>query len=86
MAPTLEPGDWVLVDPDVSSVRPGDIVVAFDPHHRGESIVKRLGGPTVGGVELTSDGTDWRFVVLERAITGRVWLRYWPPRRIGRVR
>ena len=96
MRPTLEPGDWLLVDPaayERRSPQVGDLVVAPDPRAGERWLVKRVGGLTPDGrLELVGDdpaaSTDSRtFGPVDRAaIVGRVWARYWPPRRLARFR
>jgi signal peptidase I len=114
MAPAIEPGDWLLVDPTTSRwPRRGSVVVFREPDS-GELAVKRLEarpGDRVafagGYLEmapdeawLTADATtastasagygppidSTRFgpVPLENLV-GRVWWRYAPVRRIGRI-
>jgi hypothetical protein len=70
----------------VTALRPGDVVVANDPDHPGGSIVKRLASWSTGTAELTSDGSPRRYVLPRASVTGRAWLRYWPPNRLGRIR
>jgi signal peptidase I len=87
MEPTLLPGDWILVDPDVGRVRARDVVVARHPEHEGESIVKRLRAFDGDHVLLAPDAARGRgYHVDMRALTGAAWFRYWPLRRMGRVR
>jgi len=114
MAPAIEPGDWLLVDPTTRHwPRRGSVVVFREPDG-GELAVKRVearpgdqvrfaGGYLVMGADeawLTADATttatantgygppidSTRFgpVPLENLV-GRVWFRYGPIRRIGRV-
>lgn len=88
MAPTLLPGDYLLVDRKAYRAnypRPGDVVVAFDPRDRTRELVKRVRDANlVEGAWLEGDdraaSTDSRVfgrVPLD-AIVGRVRLRYWP--------
>ena len=45
MAPTLEPGDWLLVDPDAYARRPpvaGELVLAPDPRVPERLLIKRV--------------------------------------------
>ena len=88
MEPTLRDGDWLLVDPDA---RPGmgDVVAATDPT-MARLVIKRIVDIEPDGrVLLGSDSPDHagqRIGPLEPSqILGRAWLRYWPPRRVGRV-
>ena len=96
MEPTLEVGDWLLVDPGAYRGRApalGDIVVAPDPRQRERLLIKRVAGiDSTGDLELAGDSTllstDSRTfgLVDPRSLGGRAWARYWPPRRIGRLR
>jgi len=96
MAPTLRPGEWLLVDPlayrETAPVA-GHIVVAPDPREPGRLLVKRVGGVAVdGSLELRGDApdasTDSRTFgpLPAAAVTGRAWARYWPLRRVGLLR
>lgn len=93
MAPTLLPGDRVLVDRWTFGVRPpypGEIVLVRDP--RGRSVVKRV--VSVEGDEVRvlgdhkEDSLDSRqWGPLDRsALRGRVVWRYAPAARQGRLR
>jgi signal peptidase I len=115
MAPAVQDGDWLLVDPTVTRwPRRGSIVVFREPDG-GTLAIKRVAGRPgdrvpfeTGYIELaddeawlTADATaaatasagfgepiDSRSfgpVPLE-LLVGRVWFRYAPWRRIGRVR
>jgi nickel-type superoxide dismutase maturation protease len=96
MAPGLLPGDWLLVDPDAfrrEPPRPGDLVVASDPREPGRLLVKRVRAVEAdGALRLAGDApersTDSReFGPVDATSTsGRPWFRYWPWRRMGRVR
>lgn len=96
MSPTLEPGDWLLVDADayVKTVPAvGDLVLVPDPREASRLLVKRLAEVHEDGRELFVTGdahdrsTDSRAFgsVTIDAVEGRPWFRYWPWRRIGRV-
>ncbi len=95
MGPTLRSGDWLLVDPAAFSRRPpraGDLVVVPHPRLRERLIVKRVATTGPGGLVLLGDAPDastdsrsWG-PVAPSAVIGRPWFRYWPPRRMGRVR
>ncbi len=81
MAPTLLPGDQILVRYGGRS-RVGDVVVVDLPDR--PLGVKRLVRRTPTGWWIEGDGaasTDSRTFgsVPERAVTGRVIWRYWPP-------
>jgi signal peptidase I len=95
MAPTLRADDWLLVDPDAyaeAAPAVGDIVVVADPAAAGRWLVKRVAGiHGEGSVRLAGDhpahaAEPALAAVAPAAIVGRAWLRYWPPRRVGRVR
>jgi nickel-type superoxide dismutase maturation protease len=95
MEPALEPGDWILVDPDAyrrTSPRPGELVIAPDPREPSRLLLKRVGSIGPGGaLRLIGDApersTDSRtFGAVDPAtIVGRPWFRYWPPQRMGRI-
>lgn len=96
MRPTLEPGDWLLVDPHAyRNVPPavGDLVLVPDPREPARLLVKRVTEVHDGGRELFVAGdthdasTDSRAFgsVSASDVAGRPWFRYWPPRRFGRV-
>lgn len=96
MRPTLEPGDWLLADPDAyATVAPaiGDLVLVPDPRQPSRLLVKRVAEIHDDGRELfvvgdAHDGsTDSRVFgsVAVSTLQGRPWFRYWPPRRLGRV-
>ncbi|MGH2634138.1 MAG: nickel-type superoxide dismutase maturation protease [Tepidiformaceae bacterium] len=95
MLPTLQEGDWVIVDrrayPGVPG--PGDVVVARDPREPTRLVFKR-----VNHIDLhkrawllgdnSEESTDSRVFggVAQDAVLGKVRWRYWPPGRAGRVR
>jgi signal peptidase I len=100
MAPTLLPGDWVLVVTP-PSYRRGDVVVVEHPGRPGYEMVKRLigvPGDPIGERILASgefwvegDGptsTDSRHFgpVTEEALKARAQVVYRPRERWGRVR
>jgi nickel-type superoxide dismutase maturation protease len=96
MRPTCEPGDWLLADPAAyATVAPevGDLVLVPDPREPSRLLVKRVAEVHDGGRELFVTGdardasTDSRAfgTVSTTTVEGRPWLRYWPPRRIGRI-
>jgi len=96
MRPTLEPGDWLLVDPDAyrrRPPRPGHLVVAPDPREPGRMLVKRVAAIDIDGrLLLAGDAreasTDSRtFGAVDPAsVLGRAWFRVWPRRRFGVLR
>jgi signal peptidase I len=95
MTPTLEPGDWLLVDPDAFKddlpVR-GDLVLAPDPREGSRLLVKRVvdvddrGRLTVAGDNAAESSDSRAFGAIDQsALDGRPWFRYWPLRRWGRI-
>jgi len=97
MRPTLEPGDWLLADPDAYADAPpavGDLVLVPDPREPSRLLVKRVAEFHDEGRELFVTGdthdasTDSRAFgsVTTSTVEGRPWFRYWPLRRLGRVR
>ena len=88
MEPSLRDGDWLLVDP-AAKHRVGDVVVAHDRRATGRVIVKRVAAVHDGALTLASDhpahGDDHFGPLADSDVVGRAWLRYWPPRRVGRV-
>jgi nickel-type superoxide dismutase maturation protease len=96
MEPSLEDGDWVLVDPAAyrrRSPRRGDLVLAPDPREEDRLLIKRVGTVERGGrLTLLGDAaeasTDSRVfgTVDPEAVRGRPWFRYWPVRRAGLLR
>lgn len=96
MSPTLEPGDWLLVDPDAfghRTPRAGELVVVPDPREPGRVLVKRVAAADLDGRLLLagddrSASTDSRTfgAVAPSAVQGRPWFRVRPLSRLGRVR
>jgi nickel-type superoxide dismutase maturation protease len=95
MLPLLRPGDWFVLDPDAyrrRPPRPGDLVVVRDPREPARLLVKRVVAEGLDGLDLRGDNpdqsTDSRTFgpVPPASVLGRPWIRYWPPRRWGRVR
>ena len=114
MAPAIEPGDWLLVDPTILRwPRRGSVVVFLDPSD-GQLSVKRVAGrpgervPFAGGFLDLADDEAWLLSdateataaqagfgppvdsrqfgpVPVDALVGRVWFRYAPLRRVGRI-
>ena len=59
MRPTLEPGDWLLADPDAYATRPpavGDLVLVPDPREPARVLVKRVAEVHDDGRELFVTG------------------------------
>lgn len=95
MSPTLLPGDWLLADPEGYRSQPpqvGELVLVTDPREPARLLVKRVAAVTDDGrLEVRGDGaasTDSRAFggVDPVSVEGRPWFRYWPPRRVGRLR
>lgn len=97
MLPTLQPGDWLLVDPDAyrgQAPIEGDLVLVPDPRAPRLLLIKRVSEVHDSGRELFVAGdaagasTDSRAFgsVATGSVEGRPWFRYWPPRNIGRIR
>ena len=103
MAPTLLPGDHLLVRP-ARRLHRRDLVVVADPHAAGRWVIKRvvaLPGESVivdgrrvdagEGIVLLGDNpeqsTDSRVygAVSIATVHGRVWYRYAPAERAGRL-
>jgi nickel-type superoxide dismutase maturation protease len=96
MAPTLEPGDWLLVDPDAyaeTPPAPADLVLVPDPREASRLLVKRVSAVHDDGrhLSLAGDATDAStdsraFGSVETSrVEGRPWFRYWPLSRWGPV-
>ena len=114
MRPSIEPGDWLLVDPTIRRwPRRGTIVVIREPDSDVLAIKRVAAGPgdrvnfdeghlILGPDEawLLSDAADAELLaaglgqpidsrrygpVPLECLLGRVWFRYGPPRRIGRI-
>lgn len=103
MAPTLLPGDHLLVRP-AKTLRRRDLVVVKDPDATGRWVVKRVAalpgqhvvvdGRTLeagtgivllgDNAERSTDSRHYGAVPLD-AVHGRVWYRYGPAERAGRI-
>jgi nickel-type superoxide dismutase maturation protease len=92
MAPTLLPGDWLVVESlsyGGRAPRPGELVLARDPRHPERELIKRVVAVHDGTAELRGDAadesTDSRaFGSLPLTeIRWRVAARYWPPERVS---
>ena len=83
MAPTLLPGDRLVVVRLHRTPRIGEVVLAPDPREPRRELVKRVAGVKAGGVALRGDNTaastDAR--VAPDLVRWRAMLRYWPPNR-----
>ena len=88
MRPTLEPGDYVVVNRwayRVRRPRQGDLVVVRDPHVADRFLVKRVSDATAAthvqlagdNVATSRDSRVFGAVPVERII-GKVWLRLKP--------
>lgn len=86
MAPTLCPGDFLLVM-RTERIVPGDVVMAERPDRPGFLVVKRALARESEGWWLEGDNParsdDSRLFghVPDAYMLGRVVVRYWPPRR-----
>jgi nickel-type superoxide dismutase maturation protease len=85
MAPTLRPGDWLLVWRGNGRIKPGQVVIARHPGYPEVLLVKRVAWLESGGWWLNSDNPaagaidSFRFGPLPAGlIEGRVLVRYWP--------
>jgi nickel-type superoxide dismutase maturation protease len=96
MAPSLLPGDRLLVESHTYEGRPprlGEVVLAADPREPERELIKRVAAidDQAGSVELRGDApsasTDSRkFGSVPLAeIRWRAVYRYWPPGRVGRL-
>jgi len=96
MSPALLDGEWLLVDPDAfrdRGPREGELVLVADPRRPDRLLVKRVAAIAADGLldlrgdapEASTDSRDFGPVPRSQVL-GRPWARYWPPRRIGRVR
>lgn len=96
MAPTLLPGEWLVVERRSYALRlprVGEIVLAPDPRDPDRELIKRVAAldPDAGTVDLRGDApeasTDSRtFGAAPLAgVRWRVVARYWPPGRAGRL-
>jgi nickel-type superoxide dismutase maturation protease len=95
MEPALEPGDWLLVDPDAYLDRvpePGDLVLAPDPREPERLLIKRVASVDADGTlallgDAPDESTDSRVFgsIDPSTVRGRPWFRYWPMGRIGPI-
>jgi signal peptidase I len=96
MAPTLLPGDYLLVDRAAYATRspwPGEVVFARDPREPVRTLVKRVtaiegdGALLVAGDNASATTDSRTFGAISPAgLLGRAVFRYWPPSRVGRIR
>ena len=97
MLPALRPGDYVLATAPptwVDAPWQGWVVVARRPDRPELELIKRVTGPAGPGNSLNVYGDNPRSSTDSRSfgpvprtdLIGVVWLRYWPPTRIGLVR
>ncbi len=90
MLPALRPGDRLLVVRR-RRIRPGDVVAVTDPGLASRTLVKRVAGAGPAGITVLGDNaaasTDSRTLgpVPPSAIRGRVFYRYFPASRRGRL-
>jgi nickel-type superoxide dismutase maturation protease len=96
MAPTLLPGDRLLVESSTfrhRRPRAGELVLAPDPREPARELVKRVAAADfeAGTLQLRGDAqeasTDSRAfgAVPATTVEWRVLARYWPPSRAGRL-
>jgi len=99
MRPSLEPGDRVLVDRSAyraGTPVQGDVVVCLHPYVESCKLIKRVADKPVDAQDegywllgdSATDSTDSRAFgpIRETRLIGKVAWRYWPLRRIGRIR
>jgi nickel-type superoxide dismutase maturation protease len=93
MAPTLLPGDRLLVESLTfrrRGPRAGDVVLALDPRAPERELIKRVhaAGPALDlRGDAPGESTDSRTfgAVPAAGVRWRVVVRYWPPGRLGPV-
>jgi len=89
MAPTLQPGDRLIVVRAPGRV--ADVVLAFDPRDPARELIKRVTAIDDWGVTLRGDNpsasTDARMFgeLPPSSVQWRAVARYWPPARIGPI-
>jgi hypothetical protein len=89
MEPTLRDGDWLLVDPLAFVARSplaGELVVTAG----APWLVKRVAQAETDGVltllgDHPAHAADAKQIAASQ-VRGRPWFRYWPLRRLGRIR
>ncbi len=95
MEPTLDNGDWLLVNPAAftrRTPRTGELVVVRDPRDARRVMVKRVAAiGTDGSLTLAGDhpahADDGSAIgaVAADLVIGQPWFRYWPTERIGKI-
>lgn len=91
MAPSLLPGDRLVVLRTSRPPRRGEIVLAVDPREARRELLKRVAGLDRSGVHLRGDNavasTDSRTfgAISGDALAWRVVFRYWPLNRFGPI-
>jgi nickel-type superoxide dismutase maturation protease len=96
MAPSLLPGDRLLVESHSYQgrpPRPGEVVLAADPREPERELIKRVASidDAASSAELRGDATeastDSRVfgAIPLSVIRWRAVFRYWPPQRAGRL-
>ncbi|MGZ8512080.1 MAG: nickel-type superoxide dismutase maturation protease [Candidatus Limnocylindria bacterium] len=89
MAPSLLPGDRLIVRRRRSGPRVGDVVVVRDPRRPDRELIKRVAAVDGARVTLLGDNpagsTDAREFgpVAASGVRWGVVVRYWPPSRVG---
>ena len=94
MAPSLLPGDRLLVESHTYQgrpPRPGEVVLAADPREPERELIKRVASVDAAGAaaelrgdapEASTDSREFGAVPLSE-IRWRAVYRYWPPQRVG---
>lgn len=91
MAPSLLPGDRLVVVRRFRQLRRDDVVVVRDPRGGSRELVKRIVRVGPAGVDLRGDNAAWSTdartfgLVPEGEIQWQAVARSWPPERIGRI-
>jgi nickel-type superoxide dismutase maturation protease len=96
MAPTLLPGEWLLVERRTYIQRPprvGEIVLVADPRYGARELIKRVAHVDEGtetldirgdAPDLSTDSRDFGSIPAAD-VRWRAIARYWPPGRITRL-
>ena len=95
MLPTLQDGDWVIIDRNAYSAEPraGDVILAHDPRDPARLVFKRVNHVDLhkrawllgDNVEESTDSRIFGGVGAD-AVAGKVVWRYWPLAHFGPVR